>query len=304
MGLKDNFYQALRELLNGGGASGSDLDEKDKSQADLEDFEAPGAFSAQDESESAGKSFADFMKSGNEREADYSKSNFQPKYETASELETDTEQSGRYAQTGFASNAGRNNLFGRPSRPEINGQFNQPVQPGGIDQSEPIDTARPEEMTVISKSTVVLGDIRSLANVTIDGKVRGNVNVLKDVTMHGVLVGDLMCNNSNMRGSSIQGNITAKGRTYIDNESMLLGDMKAQYSNVDGKVKGNLDIGSKIHLHQNAVVAGNINTNTIAVEDGANIKGFVNTSFLDENGDTAFPSQIAFGNDMNTNSDE
>ena len=123
--------------------------------------------------------------------------------------------------------------------------------------------------------------------------------------MHGVLVGDLMCNNSNMRGSSVQGNVNAKGRTYIDNDSMLLGDMKAQYSNVDGKVKGNIDVGSKIHLHQNAVVAGNINTNTIAVEDGANIKGFVNTSFLDENSDTAFPNQIPFGNDIQSmNSDE
>ena len=281
MGLKDNFYQALRELLNGGGAAGSEPEDKELTQADFEDSENPIDSFAQSTNEAPGKSFADFMPQ--DEEPDF------PQPAVPPELETESDRGAAKPKSNF---------FGRPSRPEVNNTPRpQQAQPSGFDPNEPLVTTGPDEMTVISKSTVVLGDIRSLANVTVDGKVRGNINVLKDATMHGVLVGNLMCNNSNMRGSSVQGDVTAKGRTIIDNDSMLLGDMKAQFSNVDGKVKGNMDIGSKIHIHQNAVVAGNINTNTIAVEDGANIKGFVNTSFLDENGDTAFPNQVAFGND-------
>ena len=178
MGLKDNFYQALRELLNGGGAAGSDLDEKDKSQADFEDFETTDASS---ENESDGRSFADFMKLDDEEEAVvYSKSDIQSPKEELSEAESGPEKSFRDQSPAFAPKPPRANFFGRPSRPEPNVQYNPPSQPSEIDPSEPLVTTRSEEMTIISKSTVILGDIRSLANVTIDGKVRGNVNVLKD----------------------------------------------------------------------------------------------------------------------------
>jgi hypothetical protein len=39
-------------------------------------------------------------------------------------------------------------------------------------------------------------------------------------------------------------------------------------------------------------VGRDINTGTIAIEEGANVKGFVNTSFFDEHGDVAFPDEV------------
>lgn len=265
MGLRDNFNQAFRELLTGGGQSSSGPKEKDKSESDLDSYlEARRAATVQSKADYDGENAND-----------------------ASKSEFPAEPGGRL---------GRPNLFGgpaqsdkaadRPAPSEWNEYFKEtdPLkQP--IEQQE-------EEMTVISKSTVIVGDIRSLANITINGKVRGDVDVLRDATVHGVLVGDLQCSNSKMDGSAVQGNVFTKGNAYIFNDSMLLGDLKAQFSSIDGKVKGNMDIGGKINLHQNAIVAGNINTGTITVEEGANIKGYVNTSFLDEQGDSAFPKQV------------
>jgi cytoskeletal protein CcmA (bactofilin family) len=281
MGLKENFNQALKELLNRGGLVGSDLEEKSKAQSDLDSYlnmpipsfdeekadparpEQPyiNRASASDDRPSAenlaGERFAGERLAGERAAAKEKPWEYPPNFEdrTARGPERYTAPQNSY------------------------GGYNRMYQ-------------QAEEMTIISKSTMIVGDVRSLANVTIDGNVRGKVEVLKDATVRGMIVGDLTCNNSDMQGSSIQGNVFTKGSAYIDNDSILLGDLKAQYASIDGKVKGNMDIGSKIELRENAIVAGNINTNTISIADGANVRGFVNTTFLSENGDSAFPKQV------------
>ena len=95
-----------------------------------------------------------------------------------------------------------------------------------------------------------------------------------------------------MEGSYIQGNVLSKGNAYIHSDSVLLGNLKAQNINIDGKVKGNISIGNRACLHQNAVVVGDIYANTLAVEDGANIKGFVNTAILLEQDSEPFPDEV------------
>ncbi len=121
--------------------------------------------------------------------------------------------------------------------------------------------------------------------------------VLLAPTVFAIISGNLMCNNTRMEGSSIQGNVLAKGSTHIYSDSMLLGNLSSQYSSIDGKVKGNIEVGSKTHLRQNAIVVGDISTNSIAVEDGANIRGYVDTAFRFEHNDTPFPDEIIIEND-------
>jgi len=148
------------------------------------------------------------------------------------------------------------------------------------------------EMTVISKNTIVVGDIRSLANVTIEGNVRGRVEILKDATVQGMLVGDLACKNARLQGSSVQGNVLSKENVFIDHNTTVLGDLAAQYASIDGRVKGNIEAGGKVEFLENAIIAGDVYTSSISVADGANIKGFVSTAYLNEHGDAAFPSQV------------
>jgi cytoskeletal protein CcmA (bactofilin family) len=258
MGLKENFNQALREMLNKGGLVGSDLENKAKSQSDLNSY-LDTAADATPPAPTAGPAPERDANDMNVRisETDWSEP---PNFEDHT------------APSGY-----------QPyRRPE--------PQPREFDSYKQSD-----EMTVISKNTMIVGDIRTLANITIDGNVKGKVEALRDATLRWVIVGDVTCSNTEMKGSSVQGNLLVKGSTYIDNDSILLGDLTAQYANIDGKVKGNLDIGSKIELRPNAIIAGNINTNSITVMDGANIRGFINTTFLKEHGDSAFPKQIIIG---------
>lgn len=297
MGLKENFFQALRELLNGGAQARPDSKQNTET---ISDEEKKFASFNRDIADNYEDVFAEF----NVKSAEYKRADTFTNPDPQPAFEDSTAGQGSSEQTDFHNRA---NPFGKTARvvrttpvnqydpSDLPAYFSRPNAPG---QSTPDRTEK--EVSIISKNTVVFGDIRSLADVTIKGKVRGNVDVLKDVSMNGVLVGNLRCNNTRLEGSSIQGNVMSKGGAYIHNDSVLLGNLKAQNSNIDGKIKGNIDVGSRAYLHQNAIIVGDINTNTIAVEDGANIKGFVNTAFMFEQDTAPFPNEVIIeNNDIN-----
>lgn len=267
MGLKENFNQAMKELLNKGGLTGSEMAQKARAKSDLDSYLDMPASSPTDARTTPRSSSADGL--FDQDTADINLNMSDTDWDSPS-YESHTASPPSYRPT--------------PSNYTPESDF-------------AIMYRQAEEMTTISKNTLVVGDIKTLANITIEGSVRGQVAALKDANIRGMLVGDLTCNNSDIKGSSIQGNVTTKGSTYIDNDSVLLGDINAQFASIDGKVKGNIEIGSKIELRQNAIVAGNINTTTISIEDGANIRGYVNTAFLKEQGDSAFPKQFVINTD-------
>ena len=156
----------------------------------------------------------------------------------------------------------------------------------------PSDT---DEVTIISKNTVIDGNIRSLANMQVDGNIRGNVETTRNIDMSGKIVGDITCNNANMVSAAMQGNVTLRGKMRMDRDTILIGDLTSQFADVNGRIRGKLDIVGKAELKRDAVVFGDINASTIAVTDGAIIQGYVNTTFLSkEDSRNIFPEAITF----------
>lgn len=156
------------------------------------------------------------------------------------------------------------------------------------------DRNETEETTVISKNTIIDGNIRSLANMNIDGNVKGNVETTRNIEMSGKVIGDVTCNNAGMVSAAMQGNISLKGRMRMDRDTILIGDLSSQYADINGRIRGKLDIVGKAELKRDAVVFGDINASTIAVTDGAIIQGYVNTTFLSkEDSRNVFPDAIS-----------
>jgi cytoskeletal protein CcmA (bactofilin family) len=110
--------------------------------------------------------------------------------------------------------------------------------------------------------------------------------------MSGRVVGNIECNNSNLTGASMQGNVVSKGQVELDRDSLLLGDISAGYGNINGKIKGNVDIGGKAEFKSESYILGNISAATITVIDGANIQGYVNTTAFRDNTQNVFPESI------------
>lgn len=153
-----------------------------------------------------------------------------------------------------------------------------------------------DEITIVSRNTVIDGNVRSFANMSVDGNIKGNIETTKDIDLNGKVVGNIACNNAQMRTSQIQGNIQMKGNAYMERDTLLIGDLTSTYANVNGKIKGNLDITGKAELKSDAVVFGDISASTITVNDGAIIQGYVSTTFLNkEESRNIFPDTITIG---------
>lgn len=149
-----------------------------------------------------------------------------------------------------------------------------------------------DELTVISRNTVIEGNVRSFASMNVEGSIKGNIQITKNIEMSGKVVGDISCNNVSMRGSSMQGKIASKGQLLMDRDALILGDISAQYADINGKIKGNVDISGKAEIKNDAVVFGDISVSTISVLDGATIQGYINTTFLKEENARVFPEAI------------
>ena len=151
-----------------------------------------------------------------------------------------------------------------------------------------------DELTVISKNTVVEGNIRSFANMNIEGNIRGDIETTKNVDLNGKVIGNLTCNNAQMLTSQIQGNVRMKGNIVMGRDTLLIGDLISTYAKVNGKIKGNIEIGGKAELKGDAVIFGDISASTITVDDGAIIQGYVSTTFLNkEESRNIFPETIS-----------
>lgn len=146
-----------------------------------------------------------------------------------------------------------------------------------------------EEVTVITKNTVIDGSIRSFTNLIIEGTVNGDVQATKNAEVCGKITGNIVCNSINLSGAEVHGNISAKGSALMDKNTIMVGDLSAQYADVNGKIKGNLEVSGKVEFHSDAVVLGDINAHTISILDGANVQGYVHSTFLSDNTQVLFP---------------
>lgn len=180
----------------------------------------------------------------------------------------------------------------------LNGGAVPPSSGSGMPASQ--NNNENEELSVISKNTSIEGNVRSLANLHIDGNVKGNVETTRNVELAGKIVGDITCNNAGMNSAAMQGNVSLKGRMRMDRDTILIGDLSSQYADINGRIRGKLDIVGKAELKRDAIVFGDINASTIAVTDGAIIQGYVNTTFLSkEDSRNVFPEAISLENKNN-----
>jgi cytoskeletal protein CcmA (bactofilin family) len=107
-----------------------------------------------------------------------------------------------------------------------------------------------EDVSIISHSVIVDGDIFSQGNVRIDGKVTGKVEV--------------------------SGNLT------IGEGSKLNGEIKALNIVLNGDVTGKVMAAEKLRLEPKAVLNGEIYAKSLVIEDGAIFHGTSNMKFAPE----------------------
>ena len=95
--------------------------------------------------------------------------------------------------------------------------------------------------TLVGKGTVIEGNIETTGTIRIEGQVTGNV--------------------------------TSKSKVVLGPHSSVLGDILALNADIEGEVKGNLEIGELLTLKSTSVTEGDIQTSKLVVEPGASFNG-------------------------------
>ncbi len=154
--------------------------------------------------------------------------------------------------------------------------------------SAPIQEDNPS--TVISLSMVIVGEITSRGDIDIYGDVKGSVKTDGNIKATGTILGDLSGNSFALNGCTVQGNIAASGNVVIGQNTVVVGDITAENIKVNGKVKGNLVIGKMSEFMENALLAGDVCSQTISISQGAKLHGNVSVSLDSSQSEKEFDS--------------
>ena len=146
--------------------------------------------------------------------------------------------------------------------------------------------------TIITRNTVIEGNIKSFENIELNGRVKGTIDTTKNVGVSGFVQGDIQATDVLLEGAQIKGNINSKGALLMDKDTLLVGDVAAQNTRVDGKIKGEINVGGNGEFLSNSVVVGNITVSNFYVQYGARMQGYINTNFSQNEEESIF-GQIA-----------
>ncbi len=153
-----------------------------------------------------------------------------------------------------------------PIRPDF-----QPQKPHEFSSEQ--DHGLAKQITLISKGTTIVGDLKSDGDLEIYGTVKGGVSTTGNIKIGGKQSGDVAGANITLVSCTVRGNITATEDVNIDSDSVIIGDIKTKNLIINGKLQGNIQAKNSISCQGNAIVIGDLMGATVTVSDGAKLQG-------------------------------
>jgi cytoskeletal protein CcmA (bactofilin family) len=135
----------------------------------------------------------------------------------------------------------------------------------------------------ITADMVIKGSISSASNINVFGTILGDVTCENDMVVSGRIEGNVNARSFQLLSGSISGDIIAKSIVEIAQGSSVNGNITAERIMADSKITGNLNATSVVRLNANAVIDGNIKSGSLAMQEGAELKGNVDIHKVQEN---------------------
>jgi cytoskeletal protein CcmA (bactofilin family) len=102
----------------------------------------------------------------------------------------------------------------------------------------------------------------------------GSINI---VGLGTEINGDLITKGDIRIDGKIIGNIQSKAKVVIGNTGEVFGNINAESAEINGVVKGNISTTETLFLKATANLIGDISSNKLVVENGANLTGHCQT---------------------------
>lgn len=145
-----------------------------------------------------------------------------------------------------------------------------------------------EDVTYITRDTVITGAINSKSSIKMDGQMTGDIETERDINVTGKVDGNIDGDNIVLNDGAVIGDLNGKSDVVIDSTAIVIGNINSETFDSDGRVKGSVKVATSVSLKSNAVVFGNITSKSLNVQDGAVLKGNVQIISPRSNDDDLF----------------
>ena len=98
----------------------------------------------------------------------------------------------------------------------------------------------------------------------------GQLTTLSNST---TIVGDLNVDNDIRIAGTLRGKLVTTGHLIVEQTGVIEGEIKANAATIAGKIIGNVDTQERLVLEPKAVIVGDIKTKLLVIEDGASFNG-------------------------------
>lgn len=144
------------------------------------------------------------------------------------------------------------------------------------------------EVSVITASTKLTGDLTSAGSLEIHGSISGSVSCNGKLVITGTINGNCFASEMFSDAAKIEGELESTGTVKIGAGSVIVGNIHAASAVIAGAVKGDIDVQGPVIIDTSAVIVGNIKSRSVQINNGAIIQGFCSQCYADVDVDEVF----------------
>lgn len=130
-----------------------------------------------------------------------------------------------------------------------------------------------EEKTVISRNTVIRGQIHTEDSLSLFGQILGDIECKSNIVVAGKVRGNTSAANAYIIDAQVDGNLYCDDVVNINKEAWVLGDIRANEAEIEGKIKGNIEVKNGLSIGPVSSIIGNISTDELEIKRGAFVNG-------------------------------
>ena len=140
-----------------------------------------------------------------------------------------------------------------------------------------------DEVSVLTDSMIVNGNIATEGALDIRGSVVGNVEALGKLNVTGAIQGNSQAAEIYAEGAKITGELRSNGSIKVGQSSVIIGNIFATSAVIAGAVKGDIDVKGPVILDSSAIVMGDIKSKSVQINNGAVIEGLCSQCYAEVN---------------------
>ncbi len=126
------------------------------------------------------------------------------------------------------------------------------------------------EKSFIPKGMKITGNVDAEGDLILCGEVDGSVKVDGTLELSGSLHGDsLKVGRIELKDCCVETNINCDDHVFIDSNVTIAGDVQAKSAEINGALKGCLDVEDNVIVGSSGVVIGKVSAKDLQIDMGA-----------------------------------